>query len=77
MARKDRHTLLMVGAMWLCVFRMNARKGIETRGHGKGWLISWGAKCDQYFSSTLVGGDRGLTGESRISGFFGRRPNHL
>ena len=32
--------------------------------------MSWEAKCDQYFSSTLVGGDRNPAGIPRISGHF-------
>ena len=32
--------------------------------------MSWGAKCDQYFSSTLVGGDRGPTRTPRVFGVF-------
>ena len=58
--------------MWFAVrvSDVRVRKSAEIEKHAARTDVnSWGAKCDQYFSSTLVGGDRRPAGEPRISGF--------
>ena len=69
MARKDRHTLLVGRMAAGCLLdRMLARaSGIEDRAGNR---RPRGAKCDQYFSSTLWGGDREPDGTPRLSGEY-------
>ena len=48
----------------------NARKSNHIRKVVSGIIREWEVKCDQYFSSTLVGEDRRPAEKPRISGSF-------
>ena len=71
MARKDRHTLLVVtGRCRLAFVGSVLARALRRRSVANDRLRSWEAKCDQYFSSTLVGGDRRPTGTTSNFGEF-------